>query len=330
MAQRPRVEHAKLRTAGELHIFTFADRPLSLPEPLQRRVDALARSFLQPEPGLYADFVAPAGEPALIAADSISWRVFKNPVALFVGGVAAVLLELAEPRVRDGVWMHSSFRSDPLARLRRTGMAAMITVYGPRGAAEAMIAGVVRRHGRVAGVTAEGEPYDAADPELLDWVQATAGFGFMAAYDAYVRPLGSGDRDACFAEARPAARLYGAVGAPGSEAELAAVFARMRPRLAASPVIFEFLDIMAKAPLLPAAGRPLQRLLLRAAADLLPDWVRFRLGLGPAWSLKPHERPLLRAVGGAADRLVLREAPPAQACRRLGLPEDWLYRSTGR
>ena len=44
------------------------------------------------------DFLQPAGEPALIGPDSISWRIFKNPVALYIGGIAAVLLELAEPQ----------------------------------------------------------------------------------------------------------------------------------------------------------------------------------------------------------------------------------------
>lgn len=78
------------------------------------------------------DFTAPAGEPALAAPDSVSWRVFKNPVSLFVGGVTAVILELAEPRVRSGVWDHSSFKTDPLTRLKRTGLAAMVTVYGAR------------------------------------------------------------------------------------------------------------------------------------------------------------------------------------------------------
>ena len=75
------------------------------------------------------DFRAPRGEAALAAADSVSWRVFKNPVALFVGGIAAVLLELAEPRVRTGVWEHSSFRGDPVRRMKRTGLAAMVTVW---------------------------------------------------------------------------------------------------------------------------------------------------------------------------------------------------------
>src|SRR5207253_1571621 len=66
------------------------------------------------------DFSRPAGEPALTAPDSVSWKVCKNPVVLFVGGVAAVVLELAEPRVRTGVWEHSSFRERPLERLQGT------------------------------------------------------------------------------------------------------------------------------------------------------------------------------------------------------------------
>jgi uncharacterized protein (DUF2236 family) len=95
------------------------------------------------------DFARPHGEPALVAADSVSWRIFKNQVTMFIGGVAAVLLEFAEPKVRDGVWQHSTFRQDAMKRLQRTGLAAMATVYGARSQAEAMIAGVVRRHGRV-------------------------------------------------------------------------------------------------------------------------------------------------------------------------------------
>jgi uncharacterized protein (DUF2236 family) len=81
----------------------------------------------------------------------LSWQGFKNPLALFIGGIAAVILELAEPRVRTGVWEHSSFRTDPMRRMQRTGLAAMVTVYGARSAAEAMIAGVVRRHASVQG-----------------------------------------------------------------------------------------------------------------------------------------------------------------------------------
>jgi uncharacterized protein (DUF2236 family) len=63
--------------------------------------------------------------------------------------------------------------------MKRTGMAAMVTVYGARSRAAGMIAGIGRMHGRVSGVTPDGQPYRADDPELLDWVQATASYGFM-------------------------------------------------------------------------------------------------------------------------------------------------------
>ena len=102
--------------------------PIRLP---RRFGDALS-GMLQPSADAVVDFTRPAGEPALVAPDSVSWRVFKNPVSLFIGGVAAVILELAEPRVRTGVWEHTKFRSEPLNRMQRTGLAAMVTVYGAR------------------------------------------------------------------------------------------------------------------------------------------------------------------------------------------------------
>src|SRR5690606_31233037 len=150
--------------------------------------------------GLEFDYANPAGEPALMSPDSISWRIFKNPVTLFIGGVAAVLLELAEPSVRSGVWDHSSFQADPVTRPRRTGAAAMMTVYGPRNAAEAMIARVVRMHGKVTGTTPGGVPYYANDPRLLDWVQATASFGFIEAYSHYAQRLTHQEKSLAFAE----------------------------------------------------------------------------------------------------------------------------------
>ena len=55
-------------------------------------------------------------------------------------------MELAEPRVRTGVWEHTTFRIDPIRRLQRTGLAAMMTIYSARGTAEAMIARVRWMH----------------------------------------------------------------------------------------------------------------------------------------------------------------------------------------
>lgn len=300
--------------------------PLPTPGPLARWVDGAAQALLTGDDGPAFDFASPPGEPALVGADSVSWRVFKNPVSLFIGGVAAVILELAEPRVRHGVWDHTSFRTDPVRRLRRTGLAAMVTVYGARSRAEAMIAGVGRLHGRVTGLTDSGVAYRADDAELLDWVQATATYGFAEAYHRYARRLTDAEFDRFYAEAAPASRLYGAVSAPTSRAALQALLAAMTPKLEASPVIFDFLDIMRAAPVGPAAARPVQRLLVRAAVELTPPTVRARLGLGRAHGLRPWEAPVVRAAGALAERLMLPSSPAVQASLRLGLPADHLWR----
>ena len=66
----------------------------------------IAEKLLPQPAGMKIDFLHPAGAPALTPAGSVSWQVFSNPVSLFIGGVAAVLLEMAEPSVRTGVWEH--------------------------------------------------------------------------------------------------------------------------------------------------------------------------------------------------------------------------------
>lgn len=302
--------------------------PLALPGFLQRKVEAEYQRLLQPEGGPDIDFSRPSGAPALAAPDSVSWQVFKNPLTLFIGGVTAVILELGEARVRAGVWDHTSFRTDPVTRLRRTGMAAMVTVYGAREVAEAMIAGVSRAHERVQGMADDGRPYRASDVELLDWVQATASFGFVEAYHQFARALDDDDYDRFFEEAVPAARLYGAQNSPRSRAQWSALLAQMTPRLTPSPIIQEFLEIMRRAPAMPGLARPaLQPLLVRAAVSLVPAPVRARLGLEGEARLTPSRHRLLRTLGATPDRLYLPSSPPAHASLRLGLPGDWLYRS---
>lgn len=299
---------------------------LWLPSPLHRRIEASVRAMLQPQGTSPESFETPAWEQALVPPDSVSWQLFKNPAALFIGGVAAVILELAEPRVRTGVWEHTTFRERPVERLQRTGLAAMMTVYGPRSRSEAMIASVVRRHERISGVTPGGEPYRASDPSLLRWVHATAAFGIAEATHAYVRPLPRRERDRLYAEGRAAARLYGAEGSPTSQDELDHFLAAMQRRLEPSAIVFDFLRILRHAPALPASTRPLQGLLIRAAVEITPPWVRTRLGLDERHGLRPWQRPVVIAVAQACDRLLMKSSPAVHACRRLGLPEDYLYR----
>jgi uncharacterized protein (DUF2236 family) len=273
---------------------SFSNTPVVLPWPLQIGFELATRALLDPGDQSSVDFSRPAGEPAIVSPDSVSWRVFKNPVSLFVGGVTAVIMELAEPRVRTGV---------------RTGLAVMVTVYGARSTAERMIAGVRRVHDRVTGITPSGQAYCANDPELLNWVHGTAAYGFAQAYHAYVKPLSLLERNCYYAEGDTAAALYGATGAPQSEAELEMLFQAMAGRLERSDIVFEFLAIMRSAPILPLLLRPFQQVLVRAAVDLTPHWMQKILQLD-GHGLHRWEAELVRQAGAFADRLVLESSQP--------------------
>ena len=297
--------------------------PIVLPWPLRIGLEAATRALFDPGDRSSADFLRPAGEAALVSPDSVSWRVFKNPLSLFIGGVAAVIMELAEPRVRTGVWEHTTFRVDPIRRLRRTGLAAMVTIYAARSTAEAMIARVRGMHDRIAGSTPAGKAYRANDPELLNWVQSTAAYGFLQAYHEYVRPLSDVERNHFYAEGTLAACLYGA-SAVTSEAALKMRFNAMADHLERSDILFEFLAIMRSAPILPLSLRPVQPLLIRAAIDLTPRWLRRIVGLTDH-GLNALEAAVVRQIGAFADRLVLEINPAVQACRRMGLSANYLY-----
>ncbi|HTD73049.1 MAG TPA: oxygenase MpaB family protein [Steroidobacteraceae bacterium] len=303
---------------------------IRLPGALQRYLNGTIDAFLSSQPGRRSDFARPLREEALVPPHSVSWRILKNPIALFVGGTAAVILELAEPAVRAGVWEHTSFRKDPLRRLRRTGLAAMISVYGARSVAEPMIARVVQMHSSIKGTTAAGIHYSASDPRLLTWVHATASFGFVEAYSRYVGALSTQDLDAYYREGVAVSRMYGAADAPRSSAEMQALMAATRPCLVPSPIIFEFLQIMRETPSLPRPLRWMQPMLLRAAVELIPDELREWLGLTEYYGLRDRERWLMKWAAVCADRIVLPASPAVQACLRLGLPMNYLYAHSAR
>lgn len=291
----------------------------------------MVTSALIPAPKTYlgwaVDYTAPPGEPGFAAPGSVSWRVFKNPVALAIGGVAAVLLEFADPRIRSGVWDHSTFRTDPVGRSARTGIAAMVGVFGPQSAARRIIRGVTHMHANVAGVTPGGERYHALDAELLDWVSATAAYGFVTAYDRFAAPLGDDAQAGFFTEGQAVARLYGATSPIGSHQDFNAMLDRLLPRFEPHDINTQFLSIMASGRAAPAVPRGLHSALVNAAVDILPGEVRERLELGRAFDLTPRGRSTVKAMARIADRVPDLKSPAAQASARLGLPRSFPWRS---
>jgi uncharacterized protein (DUF2236 family) len=257
----------------------------------------------------------------------MQWRVFKNPVALGVGGVAAVLMEFADARIRSGVWDHSTYKADPIGRSKRTGVAAMVGCYGPASAARRVIQGVTNMHAKVSGKTPTGEAYRALDTELLDWVGATAAFGFVTAYDKFVAPLSEEDKARFYSDGAVVGRLYGAQVCPQSSADFLRMMDKLADRFEPHPIVEEFLTIIQSGKAAPNTPRFLHRALARGAVSILPLLIRRKLQLGKAYDLTTTDWLALRLAGAVAERRPDPKSPACQASVRLGLPSNFLYRS---
>ncbi|EPX59274.1 hypothetical protein D187_003178 [Cystobacter fuscus DSM 2262] len=273
------------------------------------------------------DYRSPAGEPSLVPPDSVQWRVYRNPIVMGIGGVAAVLLEFADPRIRSGVWDHSVYKVDPIGRSRRTGVAAMVGVYGPASVARKVISGVTKMHARVSGETPDGQSYRALDPVLLNWVYATALFGFFKAYHMFVRPLSPEDQARFFREGKPVGELYGVTHCVGSEAEFVAMMEGLLPGFEPHPINLEFLNIIESGRSAPSVPRFLHRAMARGAVAILPPVVRKKLELGAEWDLTALDRLALISAGRLADHWRDRDSPAWQSALRHGLPGDFAWRS---
>jgi uncharacterized protein (DUF2236 family) len=88
--------------------------------------------------------------------------------------------------------------------------------------------------------------------------------------------------------------------------------------LEGSAILAEFLQIMDETPLMPGPVRPLQRLLVRAAVQIVPQPVRSLPQLCGR-GLRTGEAALVRGLALGAALLPLGNTPPVQAARRLGL-----------
>jgi uncharacterized protein (DUF2236 family) len=148
--------------------------------------------------------------------ESVVRRLGNSPVTPFLGGGAAVLLQVAHPLVACGVVEHSGFDRDLWRRLVGTLRALYLITFGTREEAERAGARVRAVHAHVQGRTRErlgpfppGTVYSACDPELMLWVHATLVYSSLAAYERFVARLTEHERDAYHREMNLVARLFG-------------------------------------------------------------------------------------------------------------------------
>lgn len=139
-----------------------------------------------------------------------------SPVTPFLGGGAAVLLQVAHPLVACGVVQHSGYDRDLWRRLVGTLRALYLITFGDKREAEEAGAAVQAVHARVNGTTREWlgpfpprTRYSASDPQLMLWVHATLLHSSLGAFERFVRPLDEQERERYLREMNIVARLFG-------------------------------------------------------------------------------------------------------------------------
>lgn len=216
--------------------------------------------------------------------ESMVRRLGNSPVTPFLGGGAAVLLQVAHPLVAVGVVEHSGYDRNLWRRLARTLRALYLITFGDRAEAERAGAAVQAVHAHVSGRTREelgpfppGTPYSATDPELMRWVHATLVYSSLAAYELFVAPLTAEEKERYHEEMNLVARLFGtpADALPGTYREFRAYFdCQLRSdRITVTEPARRVAEVILAAPL-PAPLRLLAPAHRVATARILPATLR--------------------------------------------------------
>ena len=225
-------------------------------------------------------------ELGMYGPDTVTWRVNRE-MALLAGGGRALLLQVGHPLVGAGVEQHSNYAEDPWGRLFRTLDITTKIVFGDPQTSERAANRLRGRHRTVQGVSEDGVPYDAQDPDLLLWVWATLVDSAMLVYQRLLRPLPEDERRRYYVEQKRFAYACGVPeGLPPETLEdFRAYFDRVVERdlraTSAGRAVWASIERPAKVP------RLLQPVFLPntlLTAGLLPPGLRAQFGLewGPA------------------------------------------------
>ncbi len=233
----------------------------------------------------------PTSDEALFPKDSPIRMVHADIVAMMVGGVRGLLLQMLHPHALQGVLDHSNFRTDMHGRLRRTARFIAVTTFGHRDDAMNAVDRVNRIHAKVGGTLPDGTAYSATDPRTLAWVHVAEATSFLAAYLRHVRPdMPGSEQDEYYRQFAVIARALGADPVPIDRREAEGIFRDLRADLTASPAAREIAQlVLTQKP--PGSPPAVQALLGAEAVALLPPFARSMLAL---------ERPGLAAIPARA------------------------------
>ena len=249
----------------------------------------------------------PVSDEALFARDTPIRMVHADVVAMMVGGIRGLLLQMLHPHALQGVLDHSNFRADMHGRLRRTARFIAVTTFGHRDAATEAIARVNRIHEAVTGTLPDGTPYSARNPRTLAWVHVAEASSFLAAYVRLVRPaMPHAERDEYYRQFALVARALGADPVPETQREAEELLRAFRSELRAT-----------------AATREVASLVLDQRPQGAPPAVQAMLGTEAVALLPPFARAML-----GLDRPSLLALPARAATWGMGRTLRWAFRQT--
>ncbi|MDQ0896113.1 oxygenase MpaB family protein [Agromyces ramosus] len=241
---------------------------------------------------------------------------------LLLGGGAAILLQLADPRVARGVARHSGFRDRPLDRLIGTLDYVYAVGFGDDAVAREAVRTVNSRHAPVRGAGSGDEPaYSAFDADAQRWVASTLLWVALSLEERLWGPLDPRTADAIVRGYAPlGSRLQAdASGWPDSRAEFDAWW---RDRLTSLEVTDEARGVaralLSSSPALPfgaSVALPAVRLI---TAALLPPQLREAYGFWWTPRAARVAHAWLRSVAVLWPRLPrgIRHAPMLASLRR--------------
>ncbi len=134
---------------------------------------------------------------------SMARRVHGERSVGLLYGQRALLIGALEPLTYTGTMLSTSAGDRPFTRLARTAKIQETIFLGTKAEADGALAAVHRLHERIDGELPEaagphpaGSRYSAFDPELMLWTLAVIADSGRAMYEAMVRPLRPGEREA--------------------------------------------------------------------------------------------------------------------------------------
>ena len=255
--------------------------------------------------GLFAMVAGPEGpqnRARIHGAAGPRWFGTDRPIrevhadaSMFVGGLRALLLQSLHPLAMAGVAEHSDYRGDPWGRLQRTSTFLAVTTFGTATDAQRAVDKVRGIHKRVHGIAADGRPYRADDPHLLEWVHIAEVDSFLLAHRLYGgKPLDQAGRDGYVADTARVASALGVQDPPRTEAQLRQRLKAFRGELRSTETAREAARFLLLTPPLPLLARAPYGVLAATAVSMLPGWARLPLRLP---YLPPVEATGIRFAG---------------------------------